>query len=249
VPAFEASDISFGYEGAGLALDRVQLTIGPGESVAILGSNGSGKSTLLKILDGLQFPSSGRVLAFGDVLTEQALQEDRFNFEFRSRVAFVFQESDAQLFMPTVWDEVAFGPLQLKDDEPEVRRKVEGVLEALGIQGLRDRSPHQLSGGEKRRVALASVFSLTPEAWLLDEPSAGLDPRTVSWLIDFIKSQSRENKTVVVATHDLAFAREVCGRAYVLDEWHRGAADGPTEDILADNKLLSAVNLIAPNHL
>jgi cobalt/nickel transport system ATP-binding protein len=245
---FETSGVSFAYDGQGLALDHISMTVHPGERVAVLGSNGSGKSTLLKILDGLLFPVAGSVRVFGQPLTEQTLQDDGFNFGFRSRVAFVFQESDAQLFMPTVWEEVAFGPLQLGEDESQIRQRVDEVLDSLEIEALRDRAPHQLSGGEKRKVALASVLSLTPEAWLLDEPSAGLDPRTVSWLVEFLNSQARAKKTIIVATHDLAFARLVSDRVYVLDERHQGAASGLTRDVLADHDLLSKVNLIDPNH-
>jgi cobalt/nickel transport system ATP-binding protein len=244
---FDVSGVCFAYEGRDLALDHVDFTIRPGESVAILGSNGSGKSTLLKILDGLLFPSQGSVLAFGRPLTEDALRDDLFNFKFRSRVAFVFQESDAQLFMPTVWDEVAFGPLQLGESQPEIIQRAEYALHMLGIEALRDRAPHQLSGGEQRKVALASVLSLTPDVWLLDEPSAGLDPRTVTWLVDFVNSQAGADRTIVVATHDLALTRAVADRVYVLDEQHQNAADGPTDEILANHELLSRVNLIAPD--
>ena len=210
----------------------------------ILGSNGSGKSTLLKILDGLVFPTSGSVQAFGHALTAEALQDDRFNFDFRSRVAFVFQESDAQLFMPSVWDEIAFGPLQMNASHADVIQRVESVLQTLEIEKLRDRAPHQLSGGEKRKVALASVLSLTPEVWLLDEPSAGLDPRTVSWLVEFVNSQARAGKTMVVGTHDLNLARAISDRACILDENHQIAAAGRTDDVLSDHDLLVEVNLV-----
>jgi cobalt/nickel transport system ATP-binding protein len=246
-PSFEVSDVSFAYDGQALALQNVSLVVEPGECVAVLGSNGSGKSTLLKILDGLLFPTAGSVRVFGRDLSEQTLRDDAFNYAFRARVAFVFQESEAMLFMPTVWDEVAFGPLQLDVGRENVARRVEDVLNALGIGGLRDRAPHQLSGGEQRRVALASVLGLRPDVWLLDEPSAGLDPRTVSWLVDFIRKQSRANKTIVVATHDLALAREVAGRVVVLDEVHRNVADGPAAEVLADGELLARVNLTAPD--
>ncbi len=150
-PVFEVSELCFAYNKQIPALDHVSMRVNPGEKLAILGSNGSGKSTLLKVLDGLYFPTSGSVRAFSKTLSEQALRDDQFNFEFRSRVGFVFQDSDAQLFMPTVWDEVAFGPLQLGIGQDEVISRVDAALLALHIEKLSDRAPHQLSG-EKRNA-------------------------------------------------------------------------------------------------
>jgi cobalt/nickel transport system ATP-binding protein len=235
VPIFEVHDLCFSYNEQISALDQISLSVKPGEKLAILGSNGSGKSTLLKILDGLYFPNGGSIQAFGQPLTEQALRDDKFNFEFRSRVGFVFQDSDVQLFMPSVWDEIAFAPLQLGVNHSEVAARVEAALIALHIEKLRDRPPHQLSGGEKKRVSLASVLSLSPEVWLLDEPSAGLDPRSVSWLIDFIVSQGKAEKTVVVATHDLELVKAAADRVYVLDE--------PPGEVLCNYDLLVRANL------
>ncbi len=244
VPVFEVRDLCYSYGDHGSALERVSLAIYRGERLAILGANGSGKSTLLKILDGLYYSSSGSVRAFGQVLSEQAFRDDRFNFDFRSRVGFVFQDSDAQLFMPSVWEEIAFGPLQLGVDESEVAERVEAALRALRIEKLRDRPPHQLSGGEKKQVALASVLSLSPEVWMLDEPSAGLDPRSVSWLMDFIVQQGAAGKTVVLSTHDLALVEATADRVYVLDESHRIVAEGVPQEILSDRALLVKANLI-----
>ena len=219
------------------------MLVNQGEILAILGANGSGKSTLLKILDGLYFPTSGTVSAFDQPLSELALRDDRFNFEFRSRVGFVFQDSDAQLFMPTVWDEVAFAPLQMGIDQAEVAQRVEEALLALHIDKLSERAPHQLSGGEKKRVALASVLSLSPDVWLLDEPSAGLDPRSVSWLIGFIQSQGQTGKTVVLATHDMGLVEAVAGRIYVMGENHKIISEGPSGEILSNHDLLVQANL------
>jgi cobalt/nickel transport system ATP-binding protein len=242
-PVLEVKDLCYSYNDQSVALDRITLSIHRGERLAILGANGSGKSTLLKIMDGLYFPSSGSVRAFGKLLSEQAFRDDRFNFDFRSRVGFVFQDSDAQLFMPSVWEEVAFGPLQLGLDQAEVAARVEDALSALGIEKLRDRPPHQLSGGEKKQVALASVLSLSPEVWMLDEPSAGLDPRSVSWLTDFIIDRGSAGKTVVLSTHDLALVEATAERVYVLDERHQIIAEGAAQDILADHALLVRANL------
>jgi cobalt/nickel transport system ATP-binding protein len=244
-PIFDVKDLCFSYNDQISALDHINLTVQPGEKLAVLGSNGSGKSTLLKILDGLYFPSSGMVKAFGQTLSEQALRDDRFNFEFRSRVGFIFQDSDAQLFMPSVWDEIAFGPLQLGMDQTELTARVEAALLALQIEKLRDQPPHQLSGGEKKRVALASVLSLSPEVWLLDEPSAGLDPRSASWLEEFLNAQGSAGKTVVLSTHDLAFVEATADRMYVLDEHHQIIAEGTPRKILSDRSLLIKANLVS----
>jgi cobalt/nickel transport system ATP-binding protein len=246
IPVFEVNDLCYDYENRIPALDHVSLTVGPGERVAILGSNGCGKSTLLKILDGLYFPGQGSVSAFGEPLTEQAFMDDAFNFAFRRRVSLVFQDSDVQLFMPSVWDELAFAPLQLGVDQQEVQRLVEAALHDLQIEKLRERAPHQLSGGEKKRVALASVLGLSPEVWLLDEPSAGLDPRSVAWLIDFINRQGHAGKTVITATHDLGILETIAERVYVLGEDHRVAAEGTPQQILADKALLVANCLMRP---
>ncbi len=242
---FEVRDLSFAYTGSGPALARVNLRIHRGERVAILGANGSGKSTLLKILDGLYFPAQGEVRAFGRPLTEAALQEDAFNFAFRRAVGLVFQDSEVQLFSPSVWDEVAFAPLQLGLDRAAVIGRVEAALAGLSIEKLADRPPHRLSGGEKKRVALASVLSLDPEVWLLDEPGAGLDPRSQAWLAAFLAGQGRAGKTLITATHDLDMVASIADRVILLSEEHGVLADCPTAAALADRALLVACNLAA----
>ena len=241
---FELRDVSYAYEGNQPALDRVNLTLREGESLAVLGANGSGKSTMLKLMDGLVFPTGGTVRAFGRELTEQTLAEETFNFDFRRRVGLLFQDADVQLFSPTVFDEVAFGPLQTEWTREEILRRVDSALSALRIEKLRDRAPHRLSGGEKRRVALASVLSLDPSVWLLDEPSAGLDPRSQSWLEDFIIDQARAGKTMVTATHDLSLAEAVAGRICVFNEAHQLIADGSPAETLSNPSLLAECNLI-----
>jgi cobalt/nickel transport system ATP-binding protein len=243
-PVFEFQDVSFVYAGNQPALDRVNLTVHAGESLAILGANGSGKSTVLKLMDGLYFPTGGTLSAFGKPLTERALEEDAVNFDFRRRVGLLFQDADVQLFSPTVYDELAFAPLQTEWPRAEVIRRVESALRALRIEKLRDRPPHRLSGGEKRRVALASILSLDPAVWLLDEPSAGLDPRSQSWLEDFMTDQVRTGKTMVTATHDLALAEVVADRICVFNEAHQLIADGTPAEILSNPDLLKECNLV-----
>jgi cobalt/nickel transport system ATP-binding protein len=240
---FEVENVSFAYEGKHPALEDVSLTIRAGECVAILGANGCGKSTLLKLLDGLYFPSQGSIKAFGEALTESALRLDTFNFAFRRRVGLVFQDTDVQLFSPSVLDEVAFAPLQLGIPHDEVTRRIEESLRALRIEKLRDRAPHRLSGGEKRRVALASLLSLRPDVWLMDEPTTGLDPRSQSWLVEFIQEQREAGKTVITATHDLGIVELIATRVYVFDEEHHVVADGLPGDILDNHELLHRCNL------
>lgn len=240
---FETRNTCFAYDGNQTALYNVNLTIQSGESLAILGANGCGKSTLLKLLDGLYFPMQGTIFAFGSPLTEEALREDEFNFAFRRRVGLVFQDSDVQLFSPSVREEVAFAPLQLGLSRAEVNRRVDSALEALRIEKLRDRAPHHLSGGEKRRVALASLLTLQPDVWLLDEPTTGLDPRSQSWLVEFILEQRKLGKTIITATHDLVIAEEISSLICVFSEDHQIVASGEPADILGDHDLLHRCNL------
>lgn len=240
---FDINEVSYAYDGSQPALESVSFQVREGESLAVLGANGSGKSTLLKLLDGLYFPQSGSLSAFGSPLTEAALREDEFNFAFRRRVGLVFQDTDVQLFSASVLEEVAFAPLQLGISREEVNRRVEHALEDLRILPLRQRPPHHLSGGEKRRVALASVLSLDPQVWLLDEPTSGLDPRSHAWLVDFILKLHAEGRTVITATHDLDVAMQVATRVHVFDEDHRLAASGLPQDILTDHDLLHRCNL------
>ncbi len=242
-PLFDIRDISFEYEGRQTALDHISLQIEQGESIVILGSNGCGKSTLLKLLDALYFPSQGSIDYLGTALSEDTLRDEDFNFSFRRQVGLVFQDSDVQLFMPSVLDEIAFAPLQLGLPAAEVQKRVEEAFQALRIEKLRDRAPHRLSGGEKRRVALASLLSLRPEVWLLDEPTTGLDPRSQEWLVEFIMEQRSFGKTVITATHDLNIAEQIASRLVVFNEEHHIEATGSVEDILCDHELLHRCNL------
>jgi cobalt/nickel transport system ATP-binding protein len=240
---FKVTDLCFAYDQKITALNLVNLAVTSGEGLVILGANGYGKSTLLKILDGLYFPDQGSVLAFGKLLTEAAFLEDEFNLEFRRRVGMVFQDSNVQLFMPSVWDEIAFAPLQLGISQEEVKERVASALTALQIEKLHDRAPHQLSNGEKKRVALASVLSLSPDVWLLDEPSSGLDPRSQGWLVEFVHKQREAGKTIIAATHNLTFAEQIATRILVFDENHTIAASGNPVEILENHELLHRCNL------
>ena len=208
-----------------------------------MGANGSGKSTLLRILDGLYFPDRGSVQVLGEPLTEARLQDDDFAFRFRRRVAFVFQNPDVQLFNPTVFDELAFGPLQLRWPREQIIQRVEETLHLLEIDHLKQRAPHRLSGGEKKRVALASVLILDPDVLLLDEPTAALDPKSQSMVIDFLIGWAGSGKTIITTTHDLDTVTEIADHCLVFDHGRLVAADSPTA-ILSDDDLLARTNLV-----
>ena len=216
------------YRAGAPVLAAIDLTILSGQHVAIVGANGSGKSTLLKMLDGLVFPTSGAISAFGAPLTEDALEDPVYRRDFRSLVGFVFQEADVQLFCSDAYDELAFGPLQLGLTREEVERRVHEAAQQLRIEQVLDRPPYTLSGGEKKRVAIASVLTMQPHVLLLD----------------VLEDWKREGRTVVMATHDLSAAAESADRIVVLSEDHTVVADGTPEEVLLQRELLLAVNLI-----
>jgi cobalt/nickel transport system ATP-binding protein len=242
MPLFELREVSFDYEGIA-ALRGLSLSIEQGERLALVGANGSGKSTLLRLLDALCFPSSGAIVFDGQPLTAQRLQDDKFALPFRRRVGLVFQNPDVQLFNPTVFDEVAFAPLQLKWPKEELLARVGGALELMGISQLRERPPYRLSGGEKKRVALASVIVLEPDVLLLDEPTATLDPRSQSQIIDLIQQWKGSSKTIVTATHQLEIVEDIADRVVVLEEGKVLASGTPTE-VLSNHELLLRANLV-----
>jgi len=243
-PDFVLRGVRHEYRGGEAAVAGIDLTVLPGQHVAVVGANGSGKSTLLKLLDGLIFPSAGEVTAFGVRLTEDALEDPDFRREFRARVGFVFQDADVQLFCSDVRDELAFGPLQLGLPRDEVERVVADVAAHLRIDRLLDRPPYSLSGGEKKRVAIAAIITMHPRVLLLDEPTNALDPRSQVWLLDVLDEWKREGRTVVMATHDLSAAAEAADRLVVLSEDHVVVADDEPGRVLAQRDLLLAVNLI-----
>lgn len=243
-PAFDLEKVNFDYPGGENALRDIDLSIGQGERIVLLGANGSGKSTLLKVLNGLVFPQQGEVRAFGQPLDEAHLNNDAFNHWFRRQVGFVFQDSDAQLFSPNVWEEIAFGPLHMNLDPDQVRQRVAEILDLFDLHHLKDRPPFKLSGGEKRKVSLASVLAVNPSVLMLDEPTAGLDPRTQRWLTDMLVRLGSVGKTLVTATHDLDVVEEIADRVLVFGEGHTLVAAGTPQEILADKDLLLRVNLI-----
>jgi cobalt/nickel transport system ATP-binding protein len=240
-----ADHLSFSYAPGQAALDDVTLQIAQGSKIALLGANGSGKSTLLKLLDALYLPTSGTLSVFGAPLTQALLDDEAYAFALRRRIGFVFQDPDVQLFSPTVWDDVIFGPLHLGLPAADVRRRAQQAMELLGIEKLAERPPHRLSGGEKKKVALASVLAIRPDVLLLDEPTASLDPRSQANLVDFLYNLNvDQNVTLVTATHDLEIVSEMADWVYVFGEGHRLIAQGTPADILGQRDLLIAANLI-----
>ena len=241
-PVYRLRGVGYSYAGRRTAIDGVDLEIFQGERVALLGANGSGKSTLLRLLDGILAPTSGSLTAIGRDVTAVAAGLDAFSFH--REVGLVFQDPDIQLFSATVLDDVAFGPLQLGLQGDEVDERCAEALAAMEIEHLADRAPFELSGGEKKRAAIASVLSLRPSVLLLDEPTASLDPRTKWVLVDLIQRLGEAGRTLVIATHELDVVPLIADRAIVLSEQGRIVADGPPAAILADVDLLVRANLI-----
>lgn len=239
-----AEGLSYSYLERFPALEEVSLAVSRGERLALLGANGCGKSTLLKILAGLVFPDRGSYRAFDEEVNAERLEDEQFSAAFRARVGFVFQNTDAQVFSPTVREEIAFGPLQLSTSPSEVEARVSDLARLLEIDGLIERAPYQLSAGQKKRVAIASVLVMNPELLLFDEPTAGLDPRSRGWLLELIDELGKAGKTIVFATHELAELEWIADRCLVLSEDHRLLAEGAPSEILANRELLLRANLI-----
>lgn len=237
-------EVSYRYNDQITALSDLSLEIQRGDNVAVVGANGSGKSTLLQIMAGLIHPTAGRFFFNGSLVTERALREKSFLRAFRQAIGYVFQDSDVQLFCPTVLDEILYGPLQLEIPEMEAMSRAFEVMEMLRIEHLKDRPSFMLSGGEKKKVAIASVLTMNPEVLLLDEPTNGLDPKTQSFLVELMLALIEAGKTLVIGTHDLSLVDELRSTVAVLSEDHRLEKIGPTEEILSDEHLLLRVNLI-----
>jgi cobalt/nickel transport system ATP-binding protein len=243
--AFEVDDVRYAY-GDIPALNGVTLEIPKGRRVALLGANGSGKSTLLRLLAGLSFPASGCIRFLGDVLSKARLDEEDFFFQFRRKVGVVFQNPDVQLFNASVFDEVAFGPLQMGWTAQKVRACVAETLHQMRIEDLKDRAPHRLSGGEKKRVAIASVLVLDPEVLILDEPTAALDPASQTQIVELLASWKDTGRTVVIATHDLDALEDLADTCYLLKDGRVAGSVNPLA-VLHDVALLESAGLIRPH--
>ncbi|NYT06968.1 MAG: ATP-binding cassette domain-containing protein [Methanomicrobiales archaeon] len=236
----ETRDLSYVYPGGVKGLDAVNFIAERNSRIAVIGANGAGKSTLFKHFNGILRPSSGTVLIHGEPVTDQNIRE------VRKFVGLVFQNADDQIFSPTVEQDVAFGPMNLGLDGETVSHRVDEALSMVGIEHLRDRVPHHLSGGEKKRVAIAGVIAMEPQVLVLDEPTAGLDPQGVKDLIGVINTLARRyGITVIFSTHDVSLVPEVADRLYVMDRG-RIVAGGTVAEVFADQELLTSVRLDIP---
>jgi cobalt/nickel transport system ATP-binding protein len=236
VPVLDVRGVAYAYPGGHQALFGVDLHVHPGERVALLGPNGAGKTTLVLHLNGILTPGAGTVAVSGLPVTDANL------LEVRRRVGIVFQDPDDQLFMPTVRDDVAFGPANLGLRGAELDARVVEALSAVGVADLADRAPHHLSFGQRRRVAIATVLAMRPEILVLDEPSSNLDPASRRELAAILRSL---DVTVLMVTHDLPYAVELCQRAVVLSEGVV-VADGATREVLGDVTLMARHRLELP---
>jgi len=231
----EVRNLSFSYPDGTRALRNVSFVIGRGEKVGIVGPNGSGKSTLLLHLNGI-LRGKGEVSILGKVINKANLKE------VRRDVGLVFQEPDDQLFSPTVFDDVAFGPLNQELATEEVRRRVKEALQHVGLEGYENRSPHHLSYGEKKRISIATALSYKPEILALDEPTSNTDPKNRRRLINLLKGL---DKTIVIASHDLDLVFDVCSRCLIINQGEI-RAEGKTEELLTNYRLLEANDLELP---
>lgn len=224
--------LSYRYPDGQKAINGLDLVVQKGESVALIGPNGAGKSTIILHLNGI-LHSNGAVKIMGQPVTDRNIKW------IRSKVGLVFQNPEDQLFSPTVFDDVSFGPVNMGLSEIEVRRLVKKALEEVGMSGYEERSPHHLSWGEKKRIAFATVLAMSPEIMVADEPTSNLDPRAKWSLIALLNSLQM---TKIIASHDLDLVASVCSRAVIIDEG-RVAADGAIREILTNNDLLRAHGL------
>jgi cobalt/nickel transport system ATP-binding protein len=238
-PSLQVTGLHFAYPDGHVALRGVDLTVPQGERVALLGPNGAGKTTFVLHLNGINTAGAGRVEVGGLTVDPR----DRAGLkEVRRRVGIVFQDPDDQLFMPTVAEDVAFGPANLGLRGAELAERVDEALDAVGMSFARDRAPHHLSFGQRRRVAVATVLAMRPEILVLDEPSSNLDPASRRELAGILRSLP---VTLLMVTHDLPYALELCPRSVILDDG-RIAADGATRELLADAELLERHRLELP---
>jgi cobalt/nickel transport system ATP-binding protein len=231
----EINDITYAYDDGTLALKNITLSINPGEKVALLGPNGAGKSTLLHLLAGLKTAQTGEIKLFGETMnknTEKCL---------RRRIGILFQDPDDQIFMPQVWDDIAFGPINLGLEADAVKERVEWALDQAGLKGFEHRVPHHLSYGEKKRVAIAGVLAMKPDILFLDEPTANLDSKGRAELISLIQSLEA---TILIATHDINAAVHLTNRAYLLNKTIIGS--GSLSEIFSNRDYLEKAELEPP---
>lgn len=239
----DVKNVSYAYNDI-LALDDISLHINSGESIAFIGPNGSGKSTFLKLINGIIFPDKGEYIFDGEKITEKKLQDDSFCKKFHKRIGFVFQNSEAQLFCSNVYDEIAFGPRQMRIGEEEINKRINDCMMLLDIMKLGSRQPYHLSGGEKKKVAIASTLVLNPDILVLDEPMNGLDPKTKRFIRELIINLNKAGKTILCSTHDFEYVKGVFKRAVVFSDSHRIVRDDDYDAVIKDTNFLYENNII-----
>lgn len=236
-------NVTFGYKDIP-ALKNISVNINKGDSIALIGPNGSGKSTLLKLIAAIVYPDYGEYY-FEDIrIDEKKMQENRFAKLFHKRIGFVFQNSDSQLFCSNVYDEVAFAPLQMGLCDDEVKLRVNDSMNLLKIGKLGDRSPYNLSGGEKKRVAIASVLSHNPDVLILDEPMNGLDPKTKNFLRELLIKLNSCGKTIICSTHDFEYVEGIFKKALVFSDKHEIIRNDDYDKVIKDRKFLIENNIL-----
>ena len=237
----QTENMSFTYPDGTSALNNINIEINEGERVAVIGSNGAGKSTLFAHFNGINEPTSGLIKIDG----KPAVYEKKELLEIRQKVGIVFQNPDDQLFAPTVIEDVAFGPMNLGLSDDEVDDRVEESLQLVGMKGLEKKAPHHLSGGQKKRVAIAGILAMRPEIMVLDEPTTGLDPKGVEQVMEILYMLNREDMSIIIASHDVEMVTQFADKIFVL---HDGEiiGQGNPEEIFNDHKILKQAHLRPP---
>ena len=235
----QAEDLCYSYGQGKEVLKEINITVRKGEKIVVLGSNGAGKSTCFLNLNGVYRPDSGRILYRGKEIGKKDLNE------LRKNVGIVFQDADNQIIASTVFAEVSFGPMNLKLPKEEVKKRVEDALEYMNLGSMRDRPPHYLSGGEKKRVSIADIIAMESEVVIFDEPTASLDPVNVEMLEGVLEKMNEMGKTLLISTHDVDFAYRFADRA-VIFAGGRIIADGPVREVFEDDEILNQANLKRP---
>lgn len=241
-------NITYGYDYEKPLLKDLSLSIDKGQSVALMGANGCGKTTVLKILSGILPLVKGKYVFDGTEITPQVLKNKKTSRLFHQRIGYVFQNSENQLFCPTVEEEIRFGLEQMGLSDEVIEGRVADVLALLHIEGLRHSVPYHCSGGQQKRIAIAAVLAMNPDVIIMDEPMAALDPRTQVLLLDILQQLHEEGKTLLIATHDIHMVHEMVERIVLFGEDHSLVVDGKAVDIVQQAGLLKKVNLVDPHY-
>ncbi|AIS32342.1 MULTISPECIES: ATP-binding cassette domain-containing protein [Methanobacterium] len=237
----ETKNVSYRYPDGTPALEDVNFSAAQGKMVALLGPNGAGKSTLFLHFNGILRPSAGTVMVENVPLT----YDKKSIMKVRQKVGIVFQNPDDQLFAPTVEEDVAFGPLNVGLDQDEVERRVAESLERVGMAGFEKKPPHHLSGGQKKRVAIAGILAMSPEIMVLDEPTSGLDPKGASRILHLLHKLNQEGMTIVISTHDVDLVPLYASQVYIISEGHI-IKEGTPQDVFSDEETIRNANLRLP---